>query len=137
MGIGDRNGPAERLAAVLDHYMDVGLRDEAGSVAVWPCPSCGKASFFARLDEGVAGCTDERCGVSPTMDVLDLVAYLDDRLEPGDRPGAHRVFEEVLEEAVRGERERERELEARRRKLREERRWRKKAGGGPSSGRLF
>jgi hypothetical protein len=108
-----------------DHYLDLGraLREGSGSVAIWPCPSCGKPSFVARFEEGAAGCTEARCEMPASMGLLELIAQLDEDLAAGDERAATKKFGEILEEAVRteqGHQVRRRELEQR---AAQERRW--------------
>ena len=110
-----------------DHYLDLAasLRDSEGGRAIWPCPVCGRASFVAHFEKGVVGCTEERCVAPSSMNLLELVAYLDEELVAGDERGAAKKFREILEEAVGREQEYEAERKERRRRAREERYWRK------------
>jgi hypothetical protein len=77
----------------------------------------------ASFDEGVAGCVEEGCGVSSSMDLIDLIAYLDEDLGVRDRRNAHEKFAEILEAAVRREHEREDERKERKLQASQERRW--------------
>ena len=125
MQIGSRSGRAERLRVACDHYLDLSraLREGSGSVAIWPCPSCGKPSFVARFEEGAAGCTEAGCEVPASMGLLELIAHLDEDIASGDERAATKKFGEILEEAVRSEQERQvrrGELEQR---AAQERRW--------------
>ena len=101
------------------------MRDSEGGRAIWPCPSCGGASFEASFEKGVAGCAEELCAVPCSMNLLELVAYLDEELVAGDERGAAEKFREILEAAVRREQEREAGRTEARRRAREERYWRK------------
>lgn len=123
--VGTYSGRAQRLRVVCDHYLNLGcgLREESGSRAIWPCPNCGSSSFVASFDEGVAGCGEEGCGVPPSMDLIDLIAYLDEGLQPRDRRSAHEKFAEILEAEVRREQEREGERKERKLQASQERRW--------------
>ncbi len=126
MGVaGSYSGRAERTRIICDHYLGLGLREESGKTAIWPCPTCRRASFTASFDEGVAGCTEKRCEVPTSMGGLELVAYLDEGLEVGDERGASEKFGEILEAAVRQEREYEAERKEKRQKAKEERHWHK------------
>lgn len=109
LGLDDYNGPAERLKIVCDHYLDLGLglREATDGFVVWPCPSCGQASFVAKFDQGIAGCTEKDCGASPSMGLTELMAYLDEDVPEGDARSANAKFSEIFEAAVGGERERE------------------------------
>ena len=71
------------------------------------------------------GCTEELCVVPSSMNLLELVAYLDEELVAGDERGAAKKFREILEEAVGREQEYEAERKERRRRAREKRYWRK------------
>jgi hypothetical protein len=73
----------------------------------------------ARFQEGVAGCTEEECAVPSSMDLPELVAYLDDDLDPTDRRAANQKFSGIFEAAVGDQRQREAELKERRRIARE------------------
>lgn len=132
MSIGDHNSRADRLRVALDHYLDLGrgLRGEGlsegrGEVAIWPCPSCKQGTFVANLDEGVAGCVGEGCETPSSMDLVEMVAYLDEELEVGDRQRAGERFAGILEAAVRGEQESEEGRKEEKRQEREEKRWQK------------
>ena len=94
MSLGEYNGAGERLAVACDHYLDLAasLRDVEGGRAIWPCQSCGNASFEARFETGVVGCTEERCAVPSSMNLLELVAYLAPDLDVADRQGAGERF---------------------------------------------
>jgi hypothetical protein len=59
------------------------------------------------------------------MELLELVAYLDEGLESGDKREASKKLGEILEGAVRQEQEYEAERREKRRKAREERYWHK------------
>lgn len=143
--IGNYSSRAERLRIVCDHYLDLGrgLREASGKVAIWPCPACGRASFVASFDEGIAGCAQEGCGIPASMGLLELIAYLDEGLEVGDERGASEKFGEILEAAISRERELEAERKERRRRAREERYWQKglkrarESEQGRSEERLF
>ena len=128
MGVkGSYSSRAERLRIVCDHYLDLGrgLREASGKAAIWPCPACGRASFVASFDEGIAGCAREGCGVPASMGLLALIAYLDEGLEVGNERGASQKFGEILEAAISREQEREAERKERRRRAREESYWQK------------
>lgn len=127
MGVGDYNGRAERLRVVLDHYLDLGLglRDQTGETAIWPCPSCGEASFVARFEEGVAGCVEEGCGVASSMDLPELISHLDEGAQAGDRRGAGKRFSELLETSIEHEQELEQRRKGQSQQARQERYWRK------------
>ena len=127
MGITNHSGRADRMRLVLDHYLDLAraLREGAGSVAIWPCPECTNPSFVASFEEGVAGCSEVGCSLPASMDLLELICYLDENLVPGDRRFAGEKVGEILEETVKREQEREDEEKERRRKAREDRRWQK------------
>jgi hypothetical protein len=87
--VGSYSSRAERLRIVCDHYLDLGrgLREASGKAAIWPCPACGRVSFVASFDEGIAGCEEEGCEVPAAMGLLELLAYLDEGLEAGDERG--------------------------------------------------
>jgi hypothetical protein len=123
--IGSRSGRAERLRVACDHYLDLGraLREGSGSVAIWPCPSCGKPSFVARFEDGVAGCTEAGCGMPASMRLLELIAQLDEDLAAGDERAASKKFGEILEEAVRAEQERQVQRGELEQRAAQERRW--------------
>src|SRR5215210_9069330 len=118
--IGNYSSRAERLRIVCDHYLDLGrgLREASGKVAIWPCPACGRASFSASFDEGMAGCAREGCGLPASMGLLELIAYLDEGLEVGDERGASEKFGEILETAISRAQEHEAERRERRRRAR-------------------
>ncbi len=144
-GIGSYSSRADRLRIVCDRYLDLGrgLRDASGETAIWPCPACGRASFAASFDEGIAGCAREDCRIPASMELLELIAYLDEGLEAGDERGASERFGEILEAAVSCEQKHEAERRARRRQAREERYWQKglerarEREQGPSEQSLF
>jgi hypothetical protein len=123
--IGTYSSRAERLRIVCDHYLDLGqgLHEASGKMAIWPCPACGRVSFVASFDEGLAGCAQEGCDMLASMGLLEFIAYLDEGLEVGDERGASEKFGEILEAAVRREQEYEAERKERRRRAREERYW--------------
>ena len=125
--IGNYSSRAERLRIVCDHYLDLGqgFHERSGKAAIWPCPACGRASFVASFDEGVVGCAEEGCEIPASMELLKLIAYLDEGLEVGDERGASQKFGKILEAAVRREQEHEAERKERRRRAREERYWHK------------
>ena len=78
MRLEEYNGVSERLAVACDYYLELAasLRDREGGRAIWPCPSCGGASFVASFEKGGVGCAKERCAVPSSMNLLKLVAYL-------------------------------------------------------------
>jgi hypothetical protein len=76
----------------------------------------------ARFQEGVAGCTEEECAVPSSMDLPELVAYLDDDLDPTDRRAANHKFSGIFEAAIGDQRQLEQERKERRRLAREEKR---------------
>lgn len=123
--IGNYSTRAERMRIVCDLYLDLGrgLREESGNRAIWPCPACGSSFFTARFDEGVAGCVEEGCAVPSSMDLIDLIAYLDGGLEAKDRRSANEKFGEILEAAVRREQELEDERKESKRQSAQQRRW--------------
>ena len=127
MRLEEYNGAGERLAVACDYYLDLAasLRDSDGGRAIWPCPACGNASFEASFEMGTAGCTEERCVVPSSMNLLELMVFLDEELVAGDERGAAKKFRGILEEAVRREQGREAELKEARSRAREERYWRK------------
>jgi hypothetical protein len=125
--IGTYSSRTERLRIVCDHYLDLGqgLHEGSGKAAIWPCPACGRVSFVASFDEGLAGCAQEGCEIPASMGLLEFIAYMDEGLEVGDERGASEKFGEILEAAVRREQEYEAERKERRRRAREERYWQK------------
>ena len=123
--VGNYSSRAERLRIVCDHYLGQGLREASGKAAIWPCPACGRVSFSASFDEGVVGCEEEGCEVPAAMGLLELVAYLDEGLEVGDKQGAGQKFGDILEAAISREQEHEAERKEQRRRAREERYWQK------------
>lgn len=127
LGIGNYSSKASRLETICDHYLDLGqgLREALGRQVIWPCPTCGRASFVASFGEGIAGCAEKGCEVSASMGLLELVAYLDVGLEVGDERGAHEKFAEVLEGSIREQQEREADRQEQRRRAKEERYWQK------------
>jgi hypothetical protein len=143
--IGTYSSRTERLRIVCDHYLDLGqgLHEGSGKAAIWPCPACGRVSFVASFDEGLAGCAQEGCEIPASMGLLEFIAYLDEGLEVGDERGASEKFGEILEAAVRREQEYEAERKEGRRRAREERYWQKGLKGareseqGSSEERLF
>jgi hypothetical protein len=143
--MGTYSSRTERLRIVCDHYLDLGqgLHEGSGKAVIWPCPACGRLSFVARFDEGLAGCAQERCDILASMGLLELIAYMDEGLEVGDERGASEKFGEILEAAVRREQEHEAERKERRRRAREERYWKKElkrareSEQGSSEERLF
>lgn len=127
MNLSDYNGVAERLTVVCDYYLDLaaGLRDSEGRVEVWPCPQCGEASLTATFEQGTAGCSNECCEVCASMELLELVAYLDPELDAADKQGAGQRFAYVLEACLREEQEREQQRTEKRQRAREQRKWQK------------
>ena len=127
MRIEEYNGAGERLVVVCDYYLDLAtsLRDSEGRRAIWPCPSCGRASFEASFETGTAGCSDRECQLPASIDLLDLVAYLDPELDAADRQGAGERFAGILHAHIREEQERRQEQVEKRGKARQERRWHK------------
>jgi hypothetical protein len=125
LGIDNYSSKASRLEAMCDHYPDLGrgLREQSGQLTIWPCPSCGRASFVACFDDGIVGCTEEECEVPESMGLLELVAYLDEDLEVGDEREASEKIVEILETTVRREQERASDHQEQRRRAREERYW--------------
>ncbi len=132
LGPDDYNGRADRLKIACDYYLDLGLglRETTDKVVIWPCPSCGKASFVANFDEGVAGCTEQGCETPRAMGLTELVAYLDRDVPAGDVRRANERFAEIFEAAVGRERERENQRRERNRRARDERRRRESAEAG-------
>ena len=51
LGTGNYSSKASRLEAICDHFLDLGLglREQSGLTAIWPCLGCEWASFVARL----------------------------------------------------------------------------------------
>lgn len=129
MGLSDYNGRAERMKIACDHYLDLGLglREATDEVVIWPCPSCGRASFEARFDQGIAGCTEQRCEAPRAMGLSELIAYLDRDVPADDVRRANERFAEIFEAAVGREREREGQRRERNRQTRDERRRRKES----------
>lgn len=127
MNLGDYNGVAERLTVVCDYYLDLGagLRDSEGRVEVWPCPQCGEASLTATFERGTTGCSNERCQVSASMELLELVAWLDPELDADDRQGAGQRFAHILEARLREEQAREQQRTEKRQRAREQKKWQK------------
>lgn len=125
MNLDDCNGPAERLEVVCDHYLDLaaGLRDSEGRRAIWPCPQCGEGSFVATFEQAVAGCTNEDCVVPVSMQLLELVAYLDPQLDTEDTQQAGQRFSQILEARIREEQQRQQDRNESRKRVREEKRW--------------
>lgn len=124
MNITGHNDHSDRLKVACDHYLDLAmsLQYADGERALWPCPSCGEASFAARFHEGVAGCTGEHCTVPHSMDLLELVAYLDEELNSADRKAANKRFSEIFEAVAGNQRQLEEERRERRQLYREQRR---------------
>lgn len=118
---------ASRLEVICDHYLDLGrgLREQSGLLTIWPCPGCGRASFVASFDEGIAGCTEEGCEVPASLELLELVAYLDEDLEVGDERGASEKIGEILEGSIREQQALEADRQEQRRRAKEERYWQK------------
>ncbi len=127
MAINSYSSKTSRLETICDHYLDLGrgLREQSGLLTIWPCPDCGRASFVASFDEGIAGCPEEGCEVPASMGLLELVAYLDEDLEVGDERGAHEKFTEILEGSIREQQEREADHQEQRQRAKEERYWQK------------
>lgn len=127
MNLTDYNGPGQRLLVVCDHYLDLaaGLRDSQDTSAIWPCPACGGASFAANFETAAAGCTQSDCQLPASMDLLDLVAYLDPELAPDDRHSASQRFSQLLEERINQEQHLQHQRSEQRQRAREERRWQK------------
>lgn len=126
MNLAEHNDRADRLRIVLDHYLDLGRGLRAGGperdeTAIWPCPTCGKGSFAARFEEGVAGCVEESCEVPSEMELLELVAHLDAELPTGDTRGANERFSEIFEVTLKREQQREEQRKERRRTDRQRR----------------
>lgn len=121
MNLDDYNGPPERLEVVCDHYLDLaaGLRDSEGHTAIWPCPECGEGSFVATFEQAVAGCTNEDCEVPASMQLLQLLAYLDPDLDGEDTQDAGQRFSLILEARIRADQEYKQERKERRRLARE------------------
>ena len=129
LGLDDYNGRAERLRIACDHYLDLGLglREASDEVVIWPCPSCGRASFEARFEGGTAGCTKQDCEIPASMGLIELVACLDRDVLADDIRRANEKFAEIFEAAVGRERERENQRSERARQTRHERRRRKES----------
>lgn len=127
MSLGEHNDKGDRLRVALDHYLDLGrgLRGSTDETAIWPCPSCGRGSFVARFEEGVAGCVEGRCGLPAEMELPELIAYLDPELSAGDTKGANERFGEIFAAAVKREQEREEQRKERRRRDRQQSRRRR------------
>lgn len=127
MNLDDYNGPGERLQVVCDHYLDLatGLRDSEGKTAIWPCPECGEGSFVATFEQAVAGCTNEDCEVPASMQILELVAYLDPQLDTEETQQAGQRFSRILEARIKAEQQRQQDHNESRRRIREEKRWQK------------
>ena len=127
MSLGEHNDRGDRLRVALDHYLDLGrgLRGGKDETAIWPCPSCGRGSFVARFEEGIAGCVEESCEVSSEMELPELIAYLDPELSAGDTRGANERFGEIFAAAVKREQEREEQRKERRRRDRQQKRQRR------------
>lgn len=127
MNLDDYNGPGERLQVVCDHYLDLatGLRDSEDKTAIWPCPSCGQPAFAANFETGAAGCTQTDCRLPATMNLLDLIAYLDPELEPDDRQSATRRFGQILGDRIKTEQKRQDQRSENRQRIQEENRWQK------------
>lgn len=70
---------------------------------------------MARFKEGVAGCDEEECEVRSSMDLPDLVAYLDNDLEPTNKRAANKKFASIFEAVVGHQRHLEEERKERRR----------------------
>jgi hypothetical protein len=116
---------AGRLEVICDHYMGLeqGLRESSGRQVIWPCPSCGQGSFVAFFEEGVVGCGEKGCRVSSTMGIAELVTYLDEGVEKGDKRAAMEKAGQILEAAVRQEHEHQEERREDKRRAAEQRRW--------------
>jgi hypothetical protein len=132
--LAEHNDRADRLRTALDHYLDLGRGLRAGDPerderAIWPCPTCGRGSFVARFEEGVAGCVEEGCEVPSEMELLELVAYLDAELATGDTRRATERFSEIFEAALKREQQREEQRKERRRTDRQRRRQRAELAG--------
>ena len=112
---------------VCDYYLDLAasLRDSQDKTAIWPCPECGKGSFVATFEQAMAGCTNEDCEVPASMQLLELVAYLDPDLELENTKDAAQHFSRILEESIRAEQQRQQDRNESRKRVREENRWRK------------
>lgn len=127
MNLTDYNGPSQRLLVACDRYLDLAasLRDSQDRGAIWPCPSCGGASFAANFETETAGCTNETCQFPASINLLDLVAYLDPGLEPTDRHGGGQKFSQLLEERINHERHLQHQRSEKKQRTREENRWQK------------
>lgn len=125
MDITGHNDHSDRLRVVCDYYLDftMALRDPDNERAVWPCPSCEQASFAASFEAGAAGCTNEVCEVPSSMQLLELVAYLDPELAPEDKHSAAQRFSQILEDRINQEQHRQHQRSESRQRAREESRW--------------
>lgn len=57
---------------------------------------------MAVFDEGLAGCNEESCELPSSVELLELVTYLDEELQVGDREGASEKVGEIVEAAMGG-----------------------------------
>ena len=127
MDITGHNDHSDRLRVVCDYYLDfaMALRDPDNERAVWPCPSCEQASFAASFETGAAGCTNENCEAPSSMQLLELVAYLDPEMTPDDKRAAAQRFSQILEDRISTEQQRQHQRSESRQRAREESRWQK------------
>lgn len=117
------------MKIACDHYLDLGLglREASDEVVIWPCPSCGRASFEARFEVGTAGCSEQDCEIPASMGLTELVACLDREVAADDIRRANERFAEIFEAAVGHEQERENQRKERNRRVRNERKRRKES----------
>lgn len=73
---------------------------------------------MAVFDEGLAGCNEESCELPSSGELLELVTYLDEELQVGDREGASEKVGEIVEAAIGRDQEREQARKSRRRRSR-------------------